>query len=764
MNLKLLYATVIVLSINLSSLLAQYPLIDSLLHQITVAKHDTTKIKIYNKLSGIYEKTEPDSAFNYVQKAFELSGILAKSTEKEIVLFVKKSNSIGYTSLGNYYKTLGDNYSAIENYNKSIEILRAIDDKLALANNYTDIGIIKYLNGNYIVAEYYYKKAVKIYEELNNEPSLAKVYRNYGNLFLKQGDYPLSIEYYQKSLEICEKLNDLRSASRCYNNIGYIYTETQRYVWAIDYLKNSLKIKKEIGDQRGIATALNNIGNVYLGKNEFDSALVYFSKSLTIRREVKAIRHEAISLQNIGRVYFAQKKYDIAEEFLQNALRIYKMLEESEKIGNIYTELASLKIEENKFNEAIKFADSSLIIALDLNALPMKRDCYNLLAESYENKHNHSKAYEFLNQYTTVKDSISEQVAQKLIVSYTRYKIGKKELEILVNTQNKTIETQKVEAKNRKIKMYFSLTALLLMIVLAFVFYRNYKQKNKANKLLNKQKKEIEEQKDELNQQNDELETTLEHLKQTQTQLVHSEKMASLGQLIAGIAHEINTPLGAIKSSISTIAKTMKQSYTMLPEFFRKLPKEQMKEFILLLNKSFASNGHFTTSEERKYKKSIIKKLEELNVTDSYNLADTLVDMGICEDISPFVTLLKGENAEMILNSAYSLSIQYKNSLNIETAVNKASKVVFALKSYSRYSNADSKVSANIIEGIETVLTLYHNQLKHGIEIEKKFEEVPEILCFPDELNQVWTNLIHNSIYAMQEKGILKISVQKTDT
>ena len=480
---------------------AESPLVDSLLNELTIAKHDTTKIKIYNQLSGIYTKIEPDAAFTYVKKAFELSERLTNSDDEDIVFFVKKSNADSYTYLGNYYKALSDNYSALENYKLSIEILREIDDKKALANNYTDIGIIKYLSGDYIVTEEYYNMAVEIHKQLNDEQGLAKVYRNLGNLFLKQGDYPLSIEYYQNSLEISEKLNDLRSASRCYNNIGYIYTETQRYSWAIDYLKNSLKIKERIGDERGIATALNNIGNVYLKKKEYDTALIYLSKSLAIRREVKAIRHEAISLQNIGRVYFAQKKYDIAEEFLQNALRIYKMVEESEKIGTIYTELASLKIKEDKFNDAIKFADSSLIIALDLNALPMQKDCYNLLAESYENKHNHSKAYEFLKQYTTVKDSISEQVAQKLIVSYTRYKIGKKEKEI--EAQKLKIETQDVRAKNQEMKMYFSLSALLVMIVLAIVFYRNFKQKIRANNLLRRQKSEIEDQKEEIEKQRD---------------------------------------------------------------------------------------------------------------------------------------------------------------------------------------------------------------------------------------------------------------------
>ncbi|OQY01119.1 MAG: hypothetical protein B6I20_07975 [Bacteroidetes bacterium 4572_117] len=501
MNLKLFIIIVVVLSTKFNLIFAQSEMVDSLLHQLSVAKHDTTKISIYNKLSAIYTKTNPDEAFTYVKKAFELSEILENSGEDDVIYFVKKSNSVSYTNLGNYYKALSDNYSALENYKKSIEILTEIDDKHALADNYTDIGIIKYLNGNYTEAEDHYKQAVEIHEELNNQPGLAKVYRNFGNVYLKQGDYPASIEYYQKSLKISEKINDLKSASRCYNNIGYIYTETGRYDWAINYLENSLKIKEKIGDKRGVATALNNIGNVYFEKNDYDSALIYFNNSLIIRREVKAKRHEAICLQNIGKVYISQKKYELADDFLQNALRIYKEVEESEKIGTIYTEIASLKIEENKYNDAIKYADSSLAISLKLKALPMQQNCYELLAESYENKHNLVKAFEFLKLYTIVKDSISEQTAQKLIKSETRYKLGKKQKEI--EAQGLKIESQEALAKNQQMKMYFSLSALLVMIVLAFIFYRNFKQKIRANNLLTKQKKEIEDQKEEIEKQRD---------------------------------------------------------------------------------------------------------------------------------------------------------------------------------------------------------------------------------------------------------------------
>jgi signal transduction histidine kinase len=108
--------------------------------------------------------------------------------------------------------------------------------------------------------------------------------------------------------------------------------------------------------------------------------------------------------------------------------------------------------------------------------------------------------------------------------------------------------------------------------------------------------------------------------------------------------------------------------------------------------------------------------------------------------------------------------MQIKNSQNIKMAVDRASKVVFALKNYAHYGSEQSMVEANIIDGLETVLILYHNQLKHGINLHKEFEEVPTILCYPDELNQVWTNLIHNAIQAMDGKGDLSISVSINPT
>ena len=128
-----------------------------------------------------------------------------------------------------------------------------------------------------------------------------------------------------------------------------------------------------------------------------------------------------------------------------------------------------------------------------------------------------------------------------------------------------------------------------------------------------------------------------------------------------------------------------------------------------------------------------------------------------------YISILKTDKGEEILENVYELSSIYSSSENISIAAERASKVVFALKSFAHFDKTGEPVEADITEGIETVLTLYHNMLKQGIELEKDFRAKPVIKCFPDELNQVWTNLIHNAIQAMDGKGKLKIKIDEDD-
>lgn len=252
---------------------------------------------------------------------------------------------------------------------------------------------------------------------------------------------------------------------------------------------------------------------------------------------------------------------------------------------------------------------------------------------------------------------------------------------------------------------------------------------------------------------------TCEELHQSQRELMRLEKMAAIGRQAARAAHEINMPLGAIQSSVQNIDAFLESGLFQLPAFLETLDQQRRRDFLNFLRHSKGLSQPTGARNKRQIKRKLRRQLEQEGVADAEGAADALADIGLADITDSLRPLLKAPEFRDIIDKVYQLIMLQRSFQTIAAAAQQAAKVASALVSYARYDPNPQKQTINIVESIETILMLYHNQFKHGVELVRQYGDAPLIECYPDQLNQVWTNLIHNALQAMDNQGRLEISV-----
>jgi two-component system NtrC family sensor kinase len=269
----------------------------------------------------------------------------------------------------------------------------------------------------------------------------------------------------------------------------------------------------------------------------------------------------------------------------------------------------------------------------------------------------------------------------------------------------------------------------------------------------------------ELTVMNTELGRALAELRETQAQLVLSERLAGLGALVAGVAHEINSPSAAIRGSVDALAANVRRLALRERELSRLgMGDEERGEFIRVVDDLaalLAERRVASPADVRRRSKELAGRLEAFGAKND-DAARMLAELGIGEELSrlqPFL-VTRPEGAASLIGYAEECAYLHRNVAAIQTAIKQISRIVGALKGYSHLDQAHmlSKTElADLHEGIENTLVILHHELKYGIVIQRKYGQLPHVPVYVDELNQVWTNIIHNAVQALGGKGEIVI-------
>lgn len=270
---------------------------------------------------------------------------------------------------------------------------------------------------------------------------------------------------------------------------------------------------------------------------------------------------------------------------------------------------------------------------------------------------------------------------------------------------------------------------------------------------------EVQQKNDCLAQQSQEIQEAFEELKQAQDKLILSEKMAALGQIISNLAHEVNTPIAAINAAAIQVLQQLPQLLEKLPVIFKRLDEKQEELFFELVTMAIKNNEKITTMQERKYRKEVAQELSSLKIEDTYSfLARDLIRCGVTSNLSKYKSLLELPDSHEVINAAGQMAKIRLHINNIVLSVTKAQRTITSYKTYTNDPNIQREATINLNESIEQCLNIYQNAGNDSLVIKVDFDEyLPSLICYPDQLAQVWNHLIHNALYAMEYKGLLEV-------
>jgi len=367
---------------------------------------------------------------------------------------------------------------------------------------------------------FYATQEAALADKLNFVYGKLLAYKSKFFAFNVTGNYPMALEAALSVDKTFEQLDieGRRDVGVPHYFVGLLNLEMGDYPAAIANLQSTITRRKQTNRPLAeIFYSYSQLAIIYLKQNNLDSALQYAEEGYRLGKDSKEYKkYYSLGIGALGTVQQALHHYKLAEDLFRYGIA------QSAQYNNIYFEaknynnLATLFEKENIKDSAIYYSGLSLKLCQEHNFAEFTLNASNLLTQIYREEGKTDSTLKYMGILLAAKDSVFSQSRSR---QFSQLAFN----EIL--SQQKT-ETDKERYQN-KIRLYVLVTVLIIFSLIAFILYRNNRQKQKANI---------------------KIERAYSELKSTQAQLVQSEKMASLGELTAGIAHEIQNPLNFVNN------------------------------------------------------------------------------------------------------------------------------------------------------------------------------------------------------------------------
>ncbi|MFN8344475.1 MAG: ATP-binding protein [Spirosomataceae bacterium] len=420
---------------------------------------------------------------------------------------------------------------------------------------------VMYLDESYVDSFLVYSKIIEEQSrKINYQRGICDSYRLRGIYHECRAEYGDAIEWHLKNLDLSEKIKDNESKLSALSDLSAQFHYLHQFEKAKFYVQQAILLSEKIPTTpKRISTFFLNLGIYYRETNQPDSALNSYKKSLEIKKRILDSAGIANVHINISTLLIDQKKYAPAQPYLTYNFAYHRRKNDEVNLWFDHLNQARIDVGQQHYSNAQQHLETALSLAKKIKSRQKEAETYEQWAYLYQVQNDYRNAFEMSRKYRHLQsEMINVETNKKVAELREKYDADKRE------QQNQVLEAEIETQKWQKQTAAIVAGAVTLLALLAgWAWWQN----RKKNQLLSHKNDELEVQKNRL-------ENTLQRLHQMREQLVLSEKMASIGQLTAGIAHEINNPISfvannvqALKLDLTDITGLLSQEQLQLPAF-----------------------------------------------------------------------------------------------------------------------------------------------------------------------------------------------------